>query len=65
MFGTYKQLKFLGSGRYCNVYEVLDMRTDKRVALKVFINELSSKYSRDMFTSEIKGLHSISHPNIV
>ena len=64
MFGTYKQLKFLGSGRYCNVYEVLDMRTDKRVALKVFINELHSK-ARDMFTSEIKALHSISHPNIV
>lgn len=65
MFGTYKQLKFLGSGRYCNVYEVLDLRTDKRVALKVFINEMNSTYSRDMFTSEIKALRSVSHPNIV
>ena len=64
MFGTYKQLKFLGNGRYCNVYEVLDMRNDKRVALKVFVNELN-KQSRDMFSSEIRVLNSISHPNIV
>ena len=64
MFGTYKQLKFLGNGRYCNVYEVLDMRNDKRVALKVFVNDLN-KQSRDMFSSEIRVLNSISHPNIV
>ena len=61
MFGNYKQLLFLGSGRYCNVYEVLDERSNKRYAMKLYFNENTDRY----FKSEIQALSSISHKNVV
>lgn len=61
MFGNYKQLRFLGNGRYFNVYEVLDERSNTKYAMKVLVSDDSEQY----FTSEIRALNSISHENVI
>ena len=61
----YDFIKFLGSGRYSEVYEVKDLDKKKNIALKVFCKKNDEKKKINSFYTEVNILSSISHCNVV
>ena len=64
--GSYRILEMLGAGGMGEVYVALDVRLDRRVALKF----LSSRYTSDAgrvhrFRQEARAASSLNHPNIL
>ena len=55
----------LGRGGMATVYLAIDLRHDRRVALKVLHPELSSALGPDRFLREIKLVARLNHPHIV
>ena len=55
----------LGRGGMATVYLAIDLRHDRRVALKVLHPELSSAVGPDRFLREIKLVARLNHPHIV
>lgn len=55
----------IGEGGMATVYLALDVRHERRVAIKVLHPELSSMLGPDRFLSEIKLTASLQHPHIL
>jgi serine/threonine protein kinase len=61
--GRYRLLKRLGEGGMGVVHEALDVRLDRRVAIKMIRDSLSDPAARARFAREARAAASISHPN--
>jgi serine/threonine protein kinase/formylglycine-generating enzyme required for sulfatase activity len=62
----YRVIRRLGSGGMADVYEALDERLDRHVALKVLPAEFAREQERvARFQQEIKSTAKLDHPNIV
>jgi class 3 adenylate cyclase/tRNA A-37 threonylcarbamoyl transferase component Bud32 len=65
-FGPYRIGPMLGRGATGSVYEAVDERLDRRVALKVLSPELAAQSSfRSRFIAESRVAASLDHPNII
>jgi len=62
---NYQILKELGHGSYGRVYEAVDTRNGKRVAIKKFIRALSHPQLAQYCLREVEIMAKIVHPNIV
>lgn len=70
IFERYLKGDFLGEGTFAKVFEVLDIRTLERRAVKVFdLNMIEKKVdieeSKKMIAQEIKLLSSLDHRNVI
>ena len=63
--GRYRIEGALGRGGMATVYEALDLRHDRPVALKVFDPELASSVGSERFLQEIALTARLDHPHIV
>ena len=64
-FGPYEIVKPLGAGGMGEVYEALDTRLDRAVAIKVLPAALAADASaRARFDREAKAIAALNHPNI-
>src|SRR5262252_4566882 len=64
--GPYQILKPIGSGGMGEVYLAIDTRTDRKVALKLLPNDLSTNRDRvQRFQQEARAVLALNHPNIV
>jgi len=64
--GQYVLLEQLGEGGMAKVYNALDERVEKNVAIKVILpNKLSSQVFLQQFDREAKALANLTHTNIV
>ena len=61
----YEVLESLGSGAWSNVYKVIDRRTDKVLALKLFQYISSSDLYNKFSAEEMHHITKIEHPNLV
>ncbi len=59
ILGPYKILKLLGEGGMGTVYEALDTRLDRKVAVKVCQERFSGRFER-----EARAISALNHPNI-
>ncbi|HEY4991447.1 MAG TPA: protein kinase [Nakamurella sp.] len=65
-FGTYHIRSMLGRGGMAVVYEAVDLRLDRRVALKVLPQDVVEGADfRERFLREARFAASLDHPNIV
>jgi serine/threonine protein kinase/Tol biopolymer transport system component len=65
-FGPYETLAFLGAGGMGEVYEAVDARLGRRVALKILPPGLTANEDRRRrFVQEAQLASSLQHPNIV
>jgi eukaryotic-like serine/threonine-protein kinase len=65
-FGPYETVAFLGAGGMGEVYEALDARLGRRVALKILPPSLiANEEGRRRFVQEAQLASSLQHPNIV
>jgi tRNA A-37 threonylcarbamoyl transferase component Bud32 len=62
--GRYRVLGILGSGGMGRVYEAVDDRLDRRVAVKVLHQHLNERHRRRL-VREAQALAKLSHPNVV
>ncbi len=62
--GRYRVVGVLGSGGMGRVYEAVDDRLDRRVAVKVLHHHLSEQHRRRL-VREAQALARLSHPNVV
>ncbi len=66
LLGHYKIVKLLGKGGMGEVYEALDQRLGRKVALKILPRSLSDNAQRrTRFEREAKTVAALQHPNIV
>ncbi|MEJ7758115.1 MAG: serine/threonine-protein kinase, partial [Gemmatimonadaceae bacterium] len=65
MSSRYRLDRELGRGGMATVFLAIDLRHDRRVALKVLHSELSSALGPDRFLREIKLAARLNHPRIV
>jgi uncharacterized RDD family membrane protein YckC len=65
VFGRYRVLRLLGRGGMGEVYEVDDLESGRRLALKVLTHALDSPEARRRFLREGRLAASINHPNSV
>src|SRR5579884_640632 len=63
--GHYRIERELGSGGMAHVYVAVDVRHDRRVALKVLRPELAAAIGAERFLQEIKTTANLQHPHIV
>ena len=61
----YRLDRELGRGGMATVYQALDLKHDRKVALKVLHTELSASLGPDRFLREIKLAARLNHPHIV
>src|SRR5262245_14813051 len=65
-FGPYETVSFLGAGGMGEVYEAIDTRLRRSVALKVLPPQLvANEERRRRFVQEAQLASSLQHPNIV
>ena len=65
-FGPYETVAFLGAGGMGEVYEAVDSRLNRKVALKILPPELvANDDRRRRFVQEAQLASSLQHPNIV
>src|SRR4051812_10297731 len=65
-FGPYEIFALLGAGGMCEVYEALDSRLSRRVALKILPPSLiANEERRRRFLQEAQLASSLQHPHIV
>ncbi|MEO8432772.1 MAG: protein kinase [Acidobacteriota bacterium] len=65
VFGRYRILGLVGAGGMGEVYQALDTRLDRTVAVKVLPRSLaSSAEARQRFEREAKSIAALSHPHI-
>jgi eukaryotic-like serine/threonine-protein kinase len=65
-FGPYETVSFLGAGGMGEVYEAIDTRLNRRVALKVLPPQLvTDEERRRRFIQEAQLASSLQHPNII
>ena len=64
--GRYQLLSQMGSGGMATIYEALDTRLDRRVAVKIMHDHLAQdEQFVERFIREAKAAAALSHPNIV
>ena len=64
--GRYQVIRLIGEGGMGTVYEALDARLNRRVALKILSSELKSKRkAAKRFTIEAQAAARLEHPNVV
>jgi len=64
--GRYEVLRLVGEGGMGTVYEALDARLNRKVALKILSSELKSKRkAAKRFTIEAQAAARLVHPNVV
>ena len=61
----YRIVKFLGHGRYGDVYEFYDTFKSGRVAIKMFSNDKKSKKNIKSFWAEVQAMRIVSHCNVL
>ncbi|HZJ01226.1 MAG TPA: protein kinase [Gemmatimonadaceae bacterium] len=61
----YRLERELGRGGMATVYQAIDLRHERKVALKVLHTELSASLGPDRFLREIKLAARLNHPHIV
>jgi len=62
----YRLIKRIGSGSVGEVYEAMDDKLDKRVAVKsISTKKITDAHAFDSFRRELKILHSLNHSNII
>src|SRR5436190_18580181 len=65
-FGPYETVAFLGAGGMGEVYEAIDTRLNRRVALKILPAALvADEERRRRFVQEAQLASALQHPNIV
>jgi len=64
-FGRYTILKRLGAGAMGVVYAAFDPQLDRKVALKILKDSLSSSEEKGRLLTEAQALAKLSHPNVV
>ncbi|MSR37144.1 MAG: serine/threonine protein kinase [Gemmatimonadetes bacterium] len=65
LHGRYRIERLLGEGGMATVYLALDLRHDRRVAIKVLEPELAAVVGAERFLAEIKTTASLQHPHIL
>jgi serine/threonine-protein kinase len=64
--GRYQLLRQMGSGGMATIYEAIDTRLDRRVAVKIMHSHLAQdEQFVERFIREAKAAAALSHPNIV
>jgi eukaryotic-like serine/threonine-protein kinase len=63
--GRYTIVREIGAGGMATVYLALDLRHDRRVALKLLNPELGAVLGVERFLSEIKVTANLQHPNLL
>jgi len=64
--GRYEVIRLVGEGGMGTVYEALDARLNRKVALKILSSELKSKRkAAKRFTIEAQAAARLEHPNVV
>ncbi len=64
--GRYELIRQIASGGMATIYEALDTRLDRRVAVKVMHEHLANDEEFvNRFIREAKAAAALSHPNIV
>jgi serine/threonine protein kinase len=64
--GRYEVIQLIGEGGMGTVYEALDARLNRKVALKILSSELKSKRkAAKRFTIEAQAAARLEHPNVV
>ena len=64
--GPYQILAFIGRGGFGEVYQALDPRLERKVAVKVLRPELAEDFERlRRFEQETRAVARLNHPNIV
>src|SRR5688572_10930767 len=61
----YRIEREIGAGGMATVYLALDLRHDRKVALKVLRPELAAVIGADRFLAEIKTTANLQHPHIL
>ncbi|MCB9754173.1 MAG: protein kinase [Myxococcales bacterium] len=66
IMGRYRMIRFLGQGGMGTVYEAIDQRLDRQVAIKI----IRPEYFRDVnvrmrFRQEARSIAKISHPGVI
>jgi len=61
----YAVQEVIGQGGMATVYQALDSRHDRRVALKVFHSDLAATVGEDRFLREIRITAGLNHPHIL
>src|ERR1051325_4164878 len=66
IFGDYKILRKIGAGGMGEVYEAIQLKLDRKVALKFLSGPLASQPEfLQRFEREAKSAASLNHPNLV
>ena len=64
--GRYQLIRQVGNGGMASIYEALDTRLDRKVAVKIMHPHLAQdEQFVERFIREAKAAASLSHPNIV
>src|ERR1051325_1129355 len=63
--GRYRIERHIGEGGMATVYVALDLKHDRRVALKLLKPELAAVLGADRFVQEIKTTAALQHPHIL
>ncbi|MGH7726399.1 MAG: protein kinase domain-containing protein [Candidatus Eiseniibacteriota bacterium] len=63
--GRYRLVAEAGQGASASVYEALDLKHGRRVALKVLLPEVAHAVGQDRFLREIELAASLQHPHIL
>src|SRR5262249_14169077 len=63
--GTYRLLSMVGCGGAAHVFAADELRTGRRVAIKVLREECAASVSAQPFLAEINIAAQLKHPNIV
>jgi len=62
--GNYEILSLLGSGGMGQVYQALDIRLERHVAIKILTGSPDGKTEKERFLIEARAASSLDHPNI-
>ncbi|MEW5918201.1 MAG: protein kinase, partial [Gemmatimonadota bacterium] len=63
--GRYRVVREAGHGGMATVYEAMDIKHDRRVAMKVLRPEVAAALGKERFLSEIRIASQLSHPHIL